>query len=104
LLHYVACLKPGWLTGFDPIKSLVDSGADLESRDANGRTPLMTALLKGKALESNVNALIYHCKGMPALNAVDNDGNNILHHVVSVKECTFTKNITKVGLLFLYCL
>ena len=77
----------------------MDSGADLESRDANGRTPLMTALLKGKALESNVKSLIYHCKRMPALNAVDNDGNNVLHHVVSVKECTFTKNITQVGLL-----
>ena len=97
MLHYVACLKSSWNSSFDPIECLVDAGADLESKDATGKTPLMCALLKGKSLEKNIRALVQHAKGLKALDAVDNDGNNVLHHAVSVKESTFTKSIVQVN-------
>lgn len=98
LLHYVACLKPGWLGSFDPIECLVDAGANLASTDSEEQTPLMAALLHpyGKALEQNVMSLIHHCEGNPALNAVDKRGNNVLHHAAQLKEAAFTKNLVQI--------
>ena len=75
----------------------MDAGADLSSTDSEGKTPLIAALSHGSALEKNIKKLIDLCEGTPALNAVDNDGNNVLHLAASRKESTFTKDIVKVS-------
>ena len=75
----------------------MDSGADLSSQDSDGKTPLMAALSHGSILDKNIRKLIDLCEGTPALNTVDNDGNNVLHLAASRKESTFTKDIVKVS-------
>ena len=72
----------------------MDAGADLSSTDSEGKTPLIAALSHGSALEKNIKKLIDLCEGTPALNTVDNDGNNILHLAASRKD---TKDIVKVS-------
>ena len=104
MLHYVACLKPGRSSGLTPIDCLVDAGADLASSDSEGRTPLMAALVQGSGaaglmgnpLEVNIKHLINLCEGTPALNVLDNKGDNILHIAASIKETRFSKEIVKV--------
>eukprot|EP00092_Neocalanus_flemingeri_P007102 GFUD01007672.1.p1 GENE.GFUD01007672.1~~GFUD01007672.1.p1 ORF type:complete len:707 (+),score=179.53 GFUD01007672.1:190-2121(+) len=95
LLHNVACLKSGWSNKTKPIDCLVDAGADLGMGDSKGRTPLMVAMLKGDLLKENIKTLINHYEGTPELNAVDNDGCNILHLAASIRETSFTKDMIK---------
>ena len=54
----------------------------------------MAALSHGSVLDKNIRQLIDLCEGTPALNAVDNDGNNVLHLAASRKD---TKDIVKVS-------
>ena len=67
-----------------PIGCLVDSGADLASQDADGKTPLMAAIMKSSVLDKKIETLIKYCEGTPALNIADKDGNNVLHvHILA---------------------
>ena len=95
LLHYLACLKPGWTGKLTLIDCLVDAGADLSSQDDDGRTPLMDAIHSGT--EKNIRKMIDLCDGTPALNVIDNKKNNVLHLVACGKETAFTKEIVKVA-------
>ena len=79
-----------------PIDCLVDAGADLAIQDSEGRTPLMAAIMKGSTLDKKKETLIQFCEGTRALNIADNDGNNVLHILASMKESRFTKDTIKV--------
>ena len=94
-MHYVACLGMGVSGKTTPIDCLVDAGADLASQDSEGRTPLMAAIMKGSTLDKKKETLIQFCEGTRALNIVDNDGNNVLHILASMKESRFTKDTIK---------
>ena len=52
--------------------------------------------LMGNPLEVNIKHLINLCEGTPALNVLDNKGDNILHIAASIKETRFSKEIVKV--------
>jgi ankyrin repeat protein len=95
-MHYVACLGMGVSGKTTPIDCLVDAGADLASQDAEGRTPLMAAIMKGSTLDKKKETLIHYCEGTLALNIADKDGNNVLHLLASKKESNFTKDTIKV--------
>ena len=84
-----------------PIDCLVDAGADLACQDSEGRTPLMAAIMKGSTLDKKEERLIQFCEETRALNISDNDGNNVLHILASMKESRFTKDTIKVMLMLM---
>ena len=93
----MACLPPGWTNKTFPIDCLVEAGADVDIRDAKGQTPLMLAILAGDSVKDTLKTLIHHYEGTEAINAKDNEGNNVLHVAASIKETHFSKEIVKVS-------
>jgi ankyrin repeat protein len=60
------------------IRFFLDHGADIESRDAHGRTPLLVA-----ALERNLDAITVLLEAGADVHAVDNEGLTALHFTIN---------------------
>lgn len=73
------------------IRSLISSGADLESKDKNGRTPLLRSVQNQSTFEA-----LLHCGAL--LGAVDAKGRGVLHMAAHLVMVPRLRELVQLGL------